>query len=229
MAEGLSGCYCNCSVHRWPRDHLLERGNHLAWHKFRSSPSQKGFQALKSWYNLIWPIWPSQKLFLLLAIIRQDFASLSLTSLKVKGQVAATHNQRLSRLDQSESRNTTFTLPSPLLLPFRGEPCWCCCLVLYFPVLTPAPLGTRWRTFSRHLRHPLFVYSIGNLPSKWCSFKLSKHIGFWSKDLLWECYHYLTNEDRFFLQQSERRYNEAEKMSSPHCCQSPKSKTKLCL
>lgn len=34
----------------------FKQGNHLAWHIWHSSPSQNRFHALKSWYNLIWPI-----------------------------------------------------------------------------------------------------------------------------------------------------------------------------
>lgn len=75
MVEGLSACYCTHCVCRWPKDHLLDMGNHPAWQKLHSSLSQKRFQDLKCWYNLIWPVQLSQKHFLPLAIIWQDFAS----------------------------------------------------------------------------------------------------------------------------------------------------------
>lgn len=83
------------------------------------------------------------------------------------------------------------------LLLFRGAAWWVCCLVLYLPVLTPAHQGITWTTFLCLLRRSPFPYGLGTLTWKCCSFKLSKPIGLWYKDLLWECCHYAINEFRF--------------------------------
>lgn len=127
--EGTSVCYRTCYVHRWSRDHVLDGGNHRAWHNYTGH--------LPRMHGMPWKLditSPGQSgshrnIFLVIVIIRQDFTSLTLSPLEVKGQTAAIHSR-------SESRNMTFILSvySCHLLPFRRKVWWFCCLVPYFPV-----------------------------------------------------------------------------------------------